>query len=137
MVSPALHKERITFHIIWYLNYGQQPPPIPTRECDMTDDYVLGTHEAELRRLDPGEDAIDTSVTRLAEIRHLHHGVFAQGANRSMMDRYDALRALESSQMNAQFVCDIAAIWWSAVIIDPQRLCKPSVAPWEIQPCTE
>lgn len=97
---------------------------------------VVDNYEAELRRLDPDDDAIDALVTRLAEVRHLHHGVYAQGANQSMMNRYDALQALEKSQLNTQFVCDIAAIWWSAVIFDCQRLCKPGVAPWENQPST-
>ena len=91
---------------------------------------VVANYRREVERAFPGEP-LERALRRLEEVRHLVHGVGAQG-RRPRTERLEVLRAFATSAPNVQLVEDVAAFWWTAVMLDPERNCRPGSAPWEL-----
>jgi hypothetical protein len=98
--------------------------PLHRRWCEA----IINNYERALITLSPASDPHEGAV-RLAEIRHLLHGVQAQGGRHGML-RFAILEHMDSSESDIQLVKDMAAFWWSAVIFDPERFCNPGLPPW-------
>lgn len=89
---------------------------------------IVGNYERAILALSPQGDLHD-AVERLTEIRHLLHGVQSQGGRRKML-RFEVLEHADQTEPDIQLVRDIAAFWWSAVIFEPGRNCRPGSTPW-------
>lgn len=90
---------------------------------------IVSNYQEALLALSPGQD-LDDAIVRLAEIRHLLHGVQAQG-RRPPMTRFEILEHMDRSEPDVQLLRDIAAFWWTALIFTPDRFCRPGVPPWD------
>lgn len=91
-------------------------------------DGLVNNYERELREGFPGE-TLDQAARHIQELRHLVHGVGGQG-KRPRDARLASLRYLAHHNPNIQLVCDMASLWWTALLFDPERLCTPGRAPW-------
>jgi hypothetical protein len=70
----------------------------------------------------------DQALRSVAEVRNLVHGVTA-GGNRTR--RLRVLHQIDEHEPNLQLVNDIAAMWWTSVLMDPRGNANPGHAPWE------
>jgi hypothetical protein len=90
---------------------------------------VIGNYESALLKAFPG-DSLDTLLPKFEELRHLVHGVGAQpGKKRSRGGRLDTLRALAEHSPNVQLLVDMAVFWWTALLLNPDQLCREGFTP--------
>jgi hypothetical protein len=89
---------------------------------------VINNYEAALLQAFPG-DSMDALLPKFEELRHLVHGVGAQGKKRSRSARLDTLRALAERSPNVQLLVDMAVFWWTALLFDPGNLCREGFTP--------
>lgn len=89
---------------------------------------LINNYEKELREGFPGL-SLERAVKEVQELRHLVHGTGGQG-HRPRDARITTLRHLATNNPNIQLVADMAVLWWTALLFDPDRLCTPGRAPW-------
>lgn len=90
---------------------------------------VIDNYEKELANGFPNQ-TVEQAAKHIQELRNLVHGAGAQGT-RPRNARLATLRQLAHHTPNIQLVCDMASLWWTALLFDPHTLCRPGRAPWE------
>lgn len=90
---------------------------------------LVANYETELLSGFPGQ-TLEQCTRHLEELRHLVHGVGGQGT-RPRNSRLTTLRHLAHHTPNVQLVCDMASLWWTALLLAPEGICRPGRAPWE------
>ena len=84
--------------------------------------------EHKLRSGFPGSKS-EEAARHMQELRHLVHGAGGQGT-RPRSARLATLRHLANHTPNVQLVCDMASLWWTALLFDPERVGLLGRAPW-------
>jgi hypothetical protein len=92
---------------------------------------VLGNYTRALQSSFPDED-LDSLLPKIEEMRHLVHGAGATPTTfRQRTSRLFTLRALADNPFESILFNDVAAFWWTSVVLHPARNCKVGHAPWE------
>ena len=89
---------------------------------------IIANYQRELHAGFPGQTT-EQCARHVQELRNLVHGVGGQGSRRNA--RLSTLRQLAHHTPNMQLVCDVASLWWTALLFDPNRICRHGQAPWE------
>ena len=67
----------------------------------------------------------------LEQVRHLLHG--ARGERTDVRRRrFDALQRIQQSQFPTVLIQDIAVLWWTAALFEPEKLLAPGRPPWDV-----
>jgi len=92
---------------------------------------ILQNYTNALRRSFPNE-SLDDLLPKVEEMRHLVHGAGATPtALRQRSARLSTLRNLADHPFESVLLNDLAAFWWTSVILSPVRNCRVGHAPWE------
>ena len=108
--------ERLRTHVL---------PVIPVGSFRDWGHAVVRNYEASLDRAFPTRAA---ALEAVLQVRNLVHGVGAHSKVRAA--RLNALQAVGEGQPALQLLADVAALWWTGVILDPERMFRPGVTPW-------
>ena len=90
---------------------------------------IIDNYELDLLAAFPGHKLEDI-LKKIAQVRNLVHGV--RGRSGSTV-RLEVLRHLERATPNLQLINEVAAFWWTAVLLSPSSHCRVGSAPWESQ----
>jgi hypothetical protein len=92
---------------------------------------IVQNYTNALRRSFPNE-SLDDLLPKVEEMRHLVHGAGATPtARRQRSARLSTLRNLADHPFESVLLNDVAAFWWTSVILNPVRNCRVGHAPWE------
>jgi hypothetical protein len=75
----------------------------------------------------PGNASGNVAV-KLSQVRNLVHGMRAEGQDPSA--RLEVLRLIERGSPSLELIRDIAALWWTAVLLSPETHARPGRPPW-------
>jgi hypothetical protein len=79
------------------------------------------------------EDDLDSLLPKVEEMRHLVHGAGSTPTTfRQRTSRLATLRALADNPLESMLFNDVAAFWWTSVLLHPTRNCRVGRAPWEL-----
>jgi hypothetical protein len=88
---------------------------------------IVANYRRSLAEAFPGSSS-GTIAVKLANIRNLLHGTRAEG--KDPMARVEVLRSVEAAGPSLELIRDLAALWWTAVLISPESHCRPGKSPW-------
>jgi hypothetical protein len=88
---------------------------------------LIANYRQTLEAAFPGR-AIGTVAVKLAQIRNLVHGMRAEGQD--PLARLEVLRSVERAGPSLELIRDVAALWWSAVLLSPETHARPGRPPW-------
>jgi hypothetical protein len=91
---------------------------------------IVANYRKTLAEAFPGRSS-GTVAVKLANIRNLVHGTRAE--SKDPMARVEVLRSVERAGPSLELIRDVAALWWTAVLVSPETHCRPGSPPW-VQP---
>jgi len=117
-LSELLDPDRVETHAVPHLLDGDER----VRAAGIVSNY-----RRSLAAAFPGRSSGSVAI-KLAQIRNLIHGTRAEG--RDPMIRIEVLRSIETAGPSLELIKDIAAFWWTAVLLSPETHGRPRRAPW-------
>jgi hypothetical protein len=92
---------------------------------------LIANYRQTLSAAFPGR-AIGNVAVKLAQIRNLVHGMRAEGQD--PLARLEVLRSVEKAGPSLELIRDVAALWWTAVLLSPETHARPGRPPWMRRP---
>ena len=117
-LSDLLNPDRIDDHVV----------PLLFNEAERSwAGGIVANYRRTFAEAFPGNSS-GTVAVKLANIRNLVHGT--RDINKNPMARIDVLRLVETAGPSLELIRDVAALWWTAVLVSPESHCRPGRAPW-------
>jgi hypothetical protein len=117
-LSDLLHPERLEAHAVPLLFDA------PARSLAAG---IVANYRKTLASTFPDRSTGNIAV-KLAQIRNLVHGMRAEGQD--PLARLEVLRLVEKAGPSLELIRDVAALWWTAVLMSPETHCRPGRPPW-------
>jgi hypothetical protein len=124
--NPSLLKYLVDPRVVREFALPTNLPPSYRQWCI----DILDLYEQELSRVFP-DRTLDEALTALVEVRNLVHGVAAMPSKRrARRERLDVLR--DRGDGSLVHLLDLATMWWTATILEPQTMLRPQRPPFPI-----